>query len=265
MNNLKKKEIANFNIAFDNERYMFSNKEIPIKNLSENGKKYFKCFVNDLNREIKDERNDLIDRDDSCCEKCICWTCAFTIIGTIPFCCWFCKGKDFIKDTKASIEKKITNVMNKYKLRVNETEICIQLITKENQNEVNEDTFYYIFNVILYNRDFQCDLKDLNDIYEDEDIVLPVLSEHINNNSNTDDKNTLRIVDYNQVYENNQETNRNNANLDCQYQFGNNQIYFQPNNQNGYQQYPMNNNNMNQVVEMGFVNNQMGNYYMNQH
>ena len=35
MNNLKKKEIANFNIAFDNERYMFSNKEIPIKNLSE--------------------------------------------------------------------------------------------------------------------------------------------------------------------------------------------------------------------------------------
>ena len=79
------------------------------------------------------------------------------------------------------------------------------------------------------------------------------------------DKNTLRIVDYNQVYKNNQETNRNNANLDCQYQFGNNQIYFQPNNQNGYQQYPMNNNNMNQVVEMGFVNNQMGNYYMNQH
>lgn len=249
MNNLKKKEIANFNISFDNERYMFSNKEIPIKNLSENGKKYFKCFVNDLNREIKDERNDLIDKNDSCCEKCICWTCAFTIIGTIPFCCWFCKGKDFIKDTKASIEKKITNVMNKYKLRVYEAEISIQLITKENQNEVNEDIFYYNFNVIIYKRDFQCDLKDLNDIYEDEDKVLPVLSEHINNNSNTDDKNTLRIVDYNQVYQNNQETNKNN--LDCQYQFG-----------NVYQQYPMNNNN--QVVEMGFVNNQMGNYYMNQ-
>ena len=33
MNNLKKKEIANFNIEFDNERYMFYNKEITIKNL----------------------------------------------------------------------------------------------------------------------------------------------------------------------------------------------------------------------------------------
>lgn len=268
MESLKKKEKIHLEFNLNTENYSFSYKQIS-KKLKPKANKFFTCFINHLNSKIRDERNGLIEYDNSGCEQCICWFCAFTIIGTIPFCCWFCKRKNYKNEAKEALKKKIELLVSKYQQKVKKEEIEIKFHTKPKVTDVKENGISFWIEISIFKENFEYSNLNVDKYLTEKKETLPQLEDQINRTIDSN-LNAQRIPDYNQVYNynyynNNQNNMMKENNLEGQYQFNNNQCSYQT---RGVQPYnlvsPMSPNQPNQVMEMGYVNNQLGDIYANQ-
>lgn len=143
-----------FNLNLDQKTLSFLNTDIP-KNLDSNTKKYLEGFIHFSNNSIKDIRAFLLENES--CEKCFCWTCAFTIIGLIPFCCWLCKKKKDRLEMKNKIKDCFSQCADDSMKKLDKTECMIYFKEKETNSgnqakkgsESNVD-FNFYFEIHLF-------------------------------------------------------------------------------------------------------------------
>lgn len=236
-----------FTLSFSPSTYTFNKKDIP-NELPSNSTNFFISFVNELNKATREERNSLLEFNSSCI-SCCCYFSAFTIIGTIPFFLWKCQRNEEKNDIRTQLLKKFESLKSELESKLNNRK-DIKITFKETKTNNKNFNFSYTFHIIIFNPNFHYQklnftsdnhLRELNELLETSNDKGASLRE----------QDTIRPVNNHQDKVMKLNGNGENNNLQCYYNFSNNQI-------NYAQNYPANNG------QIGMNNIMVSNYQQNQ-
>lgn len=141
-----------YTVYIEQKTLLFPHSNIP-HNLDEKSKQYLESFIHYSNNSINDIRAFLLENES--CEKCCCYTCAFTIIGLIPFSCWFYKRKKERMRMKNKIKECFCECAKNAMKKLVKSE-CIILFKENNveDNQKKQDSnfnLHYFYELHIFN------------------------------------------------------------------------------------------------------------------